>query len=113
MPLFFYPKRFFPKTDTRVAIRSIIRTVWMNKLFLKGGVKWSSLGGWGQVGHGVGGVGEDSELVLDDQGLGLSMETTVKKIVEIKVAGEQLPNILEQVKESRFERLIPYGIRTP
>ena len=43
-------------------------------------------------------MGEDSGLVLDDQGLGLSKETTVKRIVEMKVVGEQLSNILEQVK---------------
>jgi PHD/YefM family antitoxin component YafN of YafNO toxin-antitoxin module len=54
--------------------------------------------GWGQLIQGVSGGYEDSDLVLDKQGLGLSMEDVVKKIVEMKEAGKQLDSILEQVK---------------
>ena len=56
------------------------------------------LGGWGQVGHGVGGWGKDPDLVLDEQEPGLTQEAVVKRIVEMKVVAQELPNILEQVK---------------
>jgi PHD/YefM family antitoxin component YafN of YafNO toxin-antitoxin module len=56
--------------------------------------------GWGQLNQGVSGGYEDSDLVLDKQGLGRSMEDVVKKIVETKEVGKQLDNILELVKTS-------------
>ena len=54
--------------------------------------------GWGQGGGGVGGDQEDADLVLDQQELGLPRETVMKRIFEMKLVGEQLGEILEQVK---------------
>jgi PHD/YefM family antitoxin component YafN of YafNO toxin-antitoxin module len=59
---------------------------------------WGLIWGWGQGGGGVGGDQEDADLVLDQQELGLPRETVMKRIFEMKLVGEQLGEILEQVK---------------
>ena len=53
---------------------------------------------WGKLGDDVGGDQEDADLVLDQQELGLPRETVMKRILEMKLVGEQLGEILEQVK---------------